>query len=379
MRDAERSTDAEAPSFKSKFSFRILSLDGGGSKGVYTLGVLKEFERLLGQSLATHFYLMYGTSTGAIIVALLGLGLSVTEIEKIYFELIPEVMKRKLSWTRTAELRKRLSETFGDKKFDRFLTDIGIVATNYERERPMIFKTSVSQAFKGKSSFEPGFGVTIAEALLASTAAFPFFRRLDLKTNNLGTPEVMDGGFVANNPTLFAIADALQSLGAARSAIKVLSVGVGHYSEPQKNWYSRLILNFFPFKMMEKSLPSTLIQSKSCGKYSSLMCVLRDLHPTTRTRSKISNTPCVAFPVPVSSLREILVSANLDSWKGRQPSEPQNSPGWSPHRLRQDRQGSVAEGRSAWPHHQPLGTRLYRSWHCSDARILAPPVFRDGR
>jgi len=55
--------------------FRILSLDGGGAKGFYTLGVLNEIEAMMGrQPLCGHFDLIFGTSTGAIIAALLGLG-----------------------------------------------------------------------------------------------------------------------------------------------------------------------------------------------------------------------------------------------------------------------------------------------------------------
>ena len=61
--------------------FRILSLDGGGAKGFYTLGVLKQVEAMLGGGpLSEQFDLIFGTSTGAIIAALLGLGRGVDEI-----------------------------------------------------------------------------------------------------------------------------------------------------------------------------------------------------------------------------------------------------------------------------------------------------------
>ncbi len=55
--------------------FRVLSLDGGGAKGFYTLGVLKEIEGLLKCPLYKRFDLVFGTSTGAIIAALIPLGL----------------------------------------------------------------------------------------------------------------------------------------------------------------------------------------------------------------------------------------------------------------------------------------------------------------
>jgi patatin-like phospholipase/acyl hydrolase len=59
---------------------RVLSLDGGGAKGFYTLGVLKEIEAMVGRPLCEVFALVYGTSTGAIIAALIALGKSVEEI-----------------------------------------------------------------------------------------------------------------------------------------------------------------------------------------------------------------------------------------------------------------------------------------------------------
>ena len=54
--------------------FRVLSLDGGGSKGVYTLGVLKEVEAIVKAPLCNVFDLVFGTSTGSIIAALIALG-----------------------------------------------------------------------------------------------------------------------------------------------------------------------------------------------------------------------------------------------------------------------------------------------------------------
>jgi uncharacterized protein len=70
---------------------RVLSLDGGGAKGFYTLGVLREIEALW-QS----FDLIFGTSTGSIIAALLALGHSVEEIHKLYKDHVPTIMRH---WT----------------------------------------------------------------------------------------------------------------------------------------------------------------------------------------------------------------------------------------------------------------------------------------
>jgi len=221
--------------------FRILTLNGGGSKGVYTLGVLNELERLLGSPLHHHFDLIYGTSTGAIIASLLSLGKDIKFIEKKYFELIPDIMG---CWTKAGKskvLKNHAESLFENKKFDSFLTKTGIVAMNYEYQRPLIFKSHVDAAYGLKASFEPGFGLTIAEAVQASCAAYPVFNKVKLETSNQGTQEAIDGGFVANNPTLFAIMDANKALKIPEESISVLNVGVGNYVEKPINFSSKIL------------------------------------------------------------------------------------------------------------------------------------------
>ena len=76
--------------------FRILSLDGGGAKGFYTLGVLREIEGLIGCPLCERFDLIFGTSTGGIIAALLALGESVDSIHALYKNYVPEIVTAQL-------------------------------------------------------------------------------------------------------------------------------------------------------------------------------------------------------------------------------------------------------------------------------------------
>ena len=80
---------------------RILSLDGGGLRGMMTIQVLKKIESLLRQRfddekmlLSDYFDLIAGTSTGAIIAAGLSLGMTVDEIDKHYCDLGEKVFKR---------------------------------------------------------------------------------------------------------------------------------------------------------------------------------------------------------------------------------------------------------------------------------------------
>jgi patatin-like phospholipase/acyl hydrolase len=74
---------------------RILSLDGGGAKGFYTLGVLKEIEGMIACPLHERFDLVFGTSTGAIIAALISLGKTVDQIHDLYQNQVLDVVQRK--------------------------------------------------------------------------------------------------------------------------------------------------------------------------------------------------------------------------------------------------------------------------------------------
>lgn len=81
---------------------RILALDGGGVRGILSLGILDHIERVLAEQsgaggafrLCDYFDLIAGTSTGSIIAAFLALGRSVPEIKEYYGMMAPEVFAR---------------------------------------------------------------------------------------------------------------------------------------------------------------------------------------------------------------------------------------------------------------------------------------------
>jgi patatin-like phospholipase/acyl hydrolase len=180
--------------------YRVLTLDGGGAKGFYTLGVLREIEGLVGVPLHEKFDLIFGTSTGAIIAAMLALGYSVDEIHELYKKHVVSVMAQKKPREKTARLKALAVEVFGDKKFEDVKTGIGIVTTKWLNDRPMVFKASKEQAHGRLGTFKPGFGCTIADAVQASCSAYPFFEKKVVSTH-LGDFELVDGGYCANTPT----------------------------------------------------------------------------------------------------------------------------------------------------------------------------------
>ncbi len=232
---------------------RVLALDGGGAKGFYTLGVLKEIEAMGKGPLCERFQLISGTSTGAIIAALLGLGRSVDEIHKLYKEHVPTIMRRWTACGRTAALRHLTKEVFGEADFSAVKTNVGIVGTHWEFEKPIIFKNNIQQAHGQTGTFAPGFGCTIADAVQASCSAYPFFKRPVLKTSKGDTVDVGDGGFCANNPTLYAITDAVR-LAKDPSAIRVVSLGVGTYPEPKRPFYTAWIKWLVTYQLLQKTL-----------------------------------------------------------------------------------------------------------------------------
>lgn len=219
---------------------RILCLDGGGAKGFYTLGVLREIEAMLGCRLHERFDLVFGTSTGAIIAALIALGHSVDEIHDLYKEQVPAIMQRKKKHEKSRALAKLADSVFGDQKFDDVKTGLGIVTTKWLTEKPMIFKGSVTQAHGRVGTFVPGFGVGISEAVQASCSAFPFFDRMTVTTSLGDEIELVDGGYCANNPTLYAIADATVALSYTVENIRVVSIGVGVYPEPKRSVFGQM-------------------------------------------------------------------------------------------------------------------------------------------
>lgn len=86
------------------------------------------------------------------------------------------------SGRKTKKLKTLGKEIFGDSKFDKFKTGIGIIATNYETQEPLIFKNDVARAHGTVSSFVPGFGVTILDGVEASCTACPVFKKKRLRT-----------------------------------------------------------------------------------------------------------------------------------------------------------------------------------------------------
>lgn len=271
--------------------FRILSLDGGGAKGFYTLGILDELEKNMGKPLHECFDLVYGTSTGAIIATLVARGDKVEDIIKLYKEHVPEILRPDNIGERTAALAKLTKDVFDATQIKDFKTGIGIVATNWKEERPFVFKIFREQAHGSQGSFVPFFGCTVAQAVQASCSAYPYFETVTLDTSK-GRLELGDGGFCANNPTLYALADATKPLKYAPADIRVVSLGVGAYPPPhiiKKAWRSvggwSVLKNGLNIELIRHVFSSTFLQkilATNTGSMDQLRFILFKDVPTLR-------------------------------------------------------------------------------------------------
>ncbi len=238
---------------------RILALDGGGLRGVLTLGMLREIESILrarhgndpGFRLGHYFDLIAGTSTGAIIAAALSLGMTVDEVHAHYMDLGNVVFKRSLlRWGAlrakfdSDKVRKALMGVFGDRKLDSrdFLTGLLVVTKRLDTGSAWpITNNPNARYFRGgtKSTTIANGEYPLWQVVRASTAAPYYF---DPETIRIGRAEgglkavagdFVDGGVSpSNNPTLQALMTATMAgyrfgWAAGEKQLQVVSVGTG--------------------------------------------------------------------------------------------------------------------------------------------------------
>jgi predicted acylesterase/phospholipase RssA len=243
---------------------RVLSLDGGGTRGIIALGFLEEIERVLcgddpGARLADHFDLIGGTSTGAIIAAGLALGWRVEEIRARYMRFAPEVFRPR--WQRwllmnqyrvdrlDALLRSSLRPPGAPEDAPEvllggpeLLTGLAIVMKRVDTGSPWVVSNLPDAPyFADQDGGANGNARIPLSNLVRASAAAPLFfepAEFDLGLRADGTPErgrFVDGGVTPyNNPALRLLELArlpVFGLGwpLGRERLMIVSVGTGRY------------------------------------------------------------------------------------------------------------------------------------------------------
>ncbi len=210
---------------------RILSLDGGGLRGIVTLGYLSRVEDLLRARhggdedfrLAHYFDLIAGTSTGSIIAAALATGWSVADLTELYLRLGKEVFRR--SRWRKGILRARYSHekltkhlqqnfgkatTLGDPSIE---TGLLVMTKRMDTGSPWPLGNNPKGAFfeaKPDGDWIPNKDYPLWKVVRASTAAPSYFDPEKITISRKKGLKPVQGVFVdggvspSNNPTLQA-------------------------------------------------------------------------------------------------------------------------------------------------------------------------------
>jgi predicted acylesterase/phospholipase RssA len=279
---------------------RILTLDGGGIRGIVTLGYLKRMEDLLkvrfcdeeGFRLAHYFDLIAGTSTGAIIAAGLARGMKVDEISKIYLELGAGVFQK--SFWRQGVFRSRYSHnklstylrdtfgadtTLGDASIITGLLiitkriDTGSIWPLGNNPRSKYFEASENDDWVPNKSFP------LWKVVRASSAAPSYFDREVITISEETERQAVRGEFIDggvspfNNPALQAFIYATVEghrvcWKTGAEDLLIVSVGTGRGDPSRKQaWGSAKGAIQSLFSMMDDSasLVETLMQLLSTG------------------------------------------------------------------------------------------------------------------
>lgn len=212
--------------------FRILSIDGGGIRGVFPAAYLAEMERrfLDGRSIVTCFDMVAGTSTGGIIALALAHGMSAHEALQIYVNrgtrIFPDLSgwrkwRRLLRWISRPKhdqsaLRDELLSIFGDKVLDDATTRLVVPSFEGRHGEPFLYKTPHHPDYQ-KDRHQ-----RFAHVALHTSAAPSYYPAVD----NDGF-FMFDGGIWANNPVMNALVDVLSCYDVRRENIRILSLGTG--------------------------------------------------------------------------------------------------------------------------------------------------------
>lgn len=193
---------------------RILSIRGGGIKGVVPAMILGRLELLTGRAVAHSFDLIVGTSTGGIIALAAGLGMSAGRMRDLYVERGAAIFKRRWLLGLFAarydirNLRSALYEQFGARPrwMGECRTQVMVTATDWSTGGAVFFKSWQHRH------------LSVVDVASATAAAPTYFDPV-----MIGNGCYVDGGLWANNPAPYALLEAVED-GYGRSDIRLVDL-----------------------------------------------------------------------------------------------------------------------------------------------------------
>ncbi|MBS1518492.1 MAG: patatin-like phospholipase family protein [Bacteroidetes bacterium] len=232
---------------------KILTIDGGGIRGVLPARLLHEIEKTVKKPVSEIFDLIAGTSTGGILALCLTKPDSngkpvykALDILELYENEGKRIFK-KSPWKSTMSMGNLVDEKFpvkgiedvldiylGEANLSEALTDVIIPSYELEQRMPFFFKSR-----RAKESADYNF--KMKDVARATSAAPTYFESMKLKASPpIDYFALIDGGVFANNPSMCAFAEAKKVYG-NEEEILLVSLGTGELTrrisyEESKNW-----------------------------------------------------------------------------------------------------------------------------------------------
>jgi patatin-like phospholipase/acyl hydrolase len=213
--------------------FRILSFDGGGIRGVLTAVLLNRLHQQI-PTLLDDVHLYAGTSTGGIIALGLAAGRTPAEGVALYQKHAPDIFSRTI-WRRISSLWNLIAAKYGNKRLMEILQQelgdktLGDLAA--QQRFVLIASFDLDGKLRGQQTWKPKFfhnlpgpdsdrNDKVVDVALRTSAAPTYF------PSHQG---YVDGGVAANNPSMAALAQALDEASANQQLgdIRLLSLGTG--------------------------------------------------------------------------------------------------------------------------------------------------------
>lgn len=217
--------------------FRILALDGGGIRGVYSAHILKRIQEDEGIVFSEYFDLIAGTSTGAILAGALATNKDIDKVIQLYREYGDNIFSSNVcpikkycgfsipfipclnvgifsSKYGQKVLKTQLDDIFGTATMSNTQTNLMLFSTDISNGTPHVFKSPYS------SDFTRDPNVKLADAILASTAAPIYFNPV-----RVGKYLLSDGGLWCNNPSICSVAEAKNYFDKNQQDVRLLSIG----------------------------------------------------------------------------------------------------------------------------------------------------------
>lgn len=197
---------------------KVLSLSGGGARGIFQARFLERLEARLSSPLRAHFDLIAATSTGAIVGLGIAAGLPCARIADLFRNHATDVFRpRLLASVRrgprydVARLERLLKAEFGDRTLGDLDIDVFIPSSVVDTQEGRYFTRDDSDA-------------SLVDVALASAAAPTYFAPRRITNDNRG---YSDGGLWANDPGFAAIAHAVSSRAIHPDSLVLVSIGTG--------------------------------------------------------------------------------------------------------------------------------------------------------